>query len=578
MIVPIGDRSLTRLKHYKFHEEQQAIFQQEQEMTSSSSNGSPANKLCKPISIEQLLQMRGSNPNIPGLLNLALPGRDSEPSANRAAAATTTTTTSPPVMPRTSPKLQVFPTGTTLTSVDGLPVLKRKRGRPPKNRVLEGVSNLSIPSTSGHSTNGRATSTPTMAGNPNYLPLGPLSAFDLATALNLPLRHANLISNIQGRTPDEASKTIPVPMIMPYLRPLATGGFYAFDADLPCPDVGCRYFGRRHFHCSKPRCFYVSEKEAELNGHAHDFHEAIDIMEGFVYFDQAIDCKLPTCGSNRRASHFHCTRAGCNFSFVQYSAMAWHEREAHGERTNQSDEDQEMDEEGEHGGDGGGNSSSSEPEHQPDHRSRHNGAADNDEVAKGLEMFHSLQRMFHEQQRAQSNQHTPPPGFHLGEASFCEHASCNIHRVHHHCEHCSQTFSTIDRLLAHTLKHEEQLKASMSTAASTNNQADMSTDFSSESNRALNFQHEMSAELSQQQQQQQQNFFQLLMSGLMGQQTQQLGAPLLPFNPVVAANFMDMMVSLQYYDFVPQAYAFVFRTSYRWTKFKNNNNNNSRLR
>lgn len=40
---------------------------------------------------------------------------------------------------RTSPTLQVFPTGTTLTSVDGLPVLKRKRGRPPKNRSSEVV-------------------------------------------------------------------------------------------------------------------------------------------------------------------------------------------------------------------------------------------------------------------------------------------------------------------------------------------------------------------------------------------------------------------------------------------------------
>lgn len=38
---------------------------------------------------------------------------------------------------RSSPTLQVFPTGTTLTSVDGLPILKRKRGRPPKNRSTE---------------------------------------------------------------------------------------------------------------------------------------------------------------------------------------------------------------------------------------------------------------------------------------------------------------------------------------------------------------------------------------------------------------------------------------------------------
>ena len=35
------------------------------------------------------------------------------------------------------PITQTYPTGTTLTSIDGLPILKRKRGRPPKNRTIE---------------------------------------------------------------------------------------------------------------------------------------------------------------------------------------------------------------------------------------------------------------------------------------------------------------------------------------------------------------------------------------------------------------------------------------------------------
>ena len=35
------------------------------------------------------------------------------------------------------PFTQTYPTGTSITSIDGLPILKRKRGRPPKNRVIE---------------------------------------------------------------------------------------------------------------------------------------------------------------------------------------------------------------------------------------------------------------------------------------------------------------------------------------------------------------------------------------------------------------------------------------------------------
>jgi len=35
------------------------------------------------------------------------------------------------------PFTHTYPTGTTITSIDGLPILKRKRGRPPKNRIIE---------------------------------------------------------------------------------------------------------------------------------------------------------------------------------------------------------------------------------------------------------------------------------------------------------------------------------------------------------------------------------------------------------------------------------------------------------
>lgn len=35
------------------------------------------------------------------------------------------------------PIIHTYPSGTTITSIDGLPILKRKRGRPPKNKSVE---------------------------------------------------------------------------------------------------------------------------------------------------------------------------------------------------------------------------------------------------------------------------------------------------------------------------------------------------------------------------------------------------------------------------------------------------------
>lgn len=70
--------------------------------------------------------------------------------------------------------------------------------------------------------------------------------------------------------------------------------------------------------------------------HSRDFHDNIDIMEGYCYFDENIDCKLATCPSNRAHKHFHCTRVGCHFTFVHYSLMCSHEEKHRLEATSQS--------------------------------------------------------------------------------------------------------------------------------------------------------------------------------------------------------------------------------------------------
>lgn len=68
----------------------------------------------------------------------------------------------------------------------------------------------------------------------------------------------------------------------------------------------------------------MTDKEDVLIMHSKDFHDNIDILDGFEFYDRNIDCRLPNCQSNKINRHFHCTRPNCNYSFVQYSTMAMH--------------------------------------------------------------------------------------------------------------------------------------------------------------------------------------------------------------------------------------------------------------
>lgn len=98
--------------------------------------------------------------------------------------------------PPPAPVTETYPTGTTLTSIDGLPVFKRKRGRPPKNQVLE------VPQQQSHNNDNHKTN------SPFGLPLG-LSPFSLAAALN----GAGLSTNYCNNSTPTTDGLIPVPML-----------------------------------------------------------------------------------------------------------------------------------------------------------------------------------------------------------------------------------------------------------------------------------------------------------------------------------------------------------------------------
>lgn len=111
-------------------------------------------------------------------------------------------------------------------------------------------------------------------------------------------------------------------------------GFDVFQENSKCPDNLCPYLGSIHYHCNQNRCLYVTDKEDVLIMHSKDFHDNIDILDGFEFYDRNVDCRLQNCPSNKINRHFHCTR--CNYSFVQYSTMSVHNQKHLEENSNKA--------------------------------------------------------------------------------------------------------------------------------------------------------------------------------------------------------------------------------------------------
>ncbi|CAG0881105.1 unnamed protein product [Cyprideis torosa] len=169
-----------------------------------------------------------------------------------------------------------------LGSVKDAAIFKRKRGRPPKSSLPE----LPIPSAL-------------------------LDSAGILAALKLP-KGTTLIPETLLRPPD---------LNVSFAK---QEGFYVLPADQLCPDTMCTFHGRRHFHCAAPRCFTATTDEDALKSHSIDFHSTIDIKEGFVFFDKSVDCRNPSCQSNKLEKHFHCTMPGCKYSFNKILHMGPH--------------------------------------------------------------------------------------------------------------------------------------------------------------------------------------------------------------------------------------------------------------
>lgn len=198
-----------------------------------------------------------------------------------------------------APITETYPTGTTLTSIDGLPVFKRKRGRPPKNQVPE------VPVSSADN-----------QSHPFSLPLG-LSPFSLAAAIN----GAGLSANYGHNSSANAEGLIPVPML-PILQLF----------NLPTSPTSAYSM---HSQTSPETMDTMSPDEASGDGDSGKRQKVNagtrsstskdePVPDGYLRFRFNEDCGYPYCGYREHQTHFHCMRKACGYSFCDKTRFSQH--------------------------------------------------------------------------------------------------------------------------------------------------------------------------------------------------------------------------------------------------------------
>lgn len=71
-------------------------------------------------------------------------------------------------------------------------------------------------------------------------------------------------------------------------------------ANEQCSDISCVYKKLIHYHCSHSKfCHYSTNQLVQIDHHLNDFHQKMEILENYDYFDRNYDCKLAGCCYNK---------------------------------------------------------------------------------------------------------------------------------------------------------------------------------------------------------------------------------------------------------------------------------------
>ncbi|XP_050678381.1 uncharacterized protein LOC126974764 isoform X2 [Leptidea sinapis] len=163
-------------------------------------------------------------------------------------------------------------------------MFSRKRGRPPKNRVVE-------------------------VWTDNVTPQAIFTSFKLPKSNQMPpVIHSPVVTTI------EEFPRIRFQHFEVFTSPESCGQYY--------PNCQLRS-SRLHLHCF--HCSYTSENHFSLETHMRESHSINPLLDGFDYFISFDQCGGKSCFKNQLRSHFHCAQGNnCPAILTQYSALATH--------------------------------------------------------------------------------------------------------------------------------------------------------------------------------------------------------------------------------------------------------------
>lgn len=171
-----------------------------------------------------------------------------------------------------------------ITSIEGF--FNRKRGRPPKNRVVEVYNNSQLP------------------------PQAIFTSFKLEKS--------------EGKVNGNNNNNVPEPTVtLIKANPPAFDKVRIVQPSEKCSDSSCIYDQMLHFHCNFSKsCHFMTNYSNSMELHLEDLHSNIKILDGFSYYDRNYDCRYSSCVHNKINSHFHCSK--CDYSFLNPSEMDSH--------------------------------------------------------------------------------------------------------------------------------------------------------------------------------------------------------------------------------------------------------------